>query len=433
MSRPSDTINLLPYEDLYKHLHAHPELSNCEKATSETCASRLASLSPDFKIHTHIGGYGLVGILANGPGKTIMLRADMDALPILESTGLEYASAVRALGADGVETSVMHACGHDMHMTCLLAAAEVLVKTRERWSGTLLVLFQPAEERGSGARAMVQGGLYEPSRFGVPVPDFILGQHVMAMRAGSVGLRSGTIMAGADSLKITLYGKGGHGSQPHRTVDPAVLAAHVVVRLQSVVSREVGYNDVAVLTVGSVSVGKSENVIADEAVLGVDFRSTGEGVRGQLMEAVERVVRAECRASGCTREPKIERTRELPTTVNHEAMTCRLGRRFKEFFGEENFDGEIPVTTIAEDFSVLARVKGQDGREREVPYVFWHWGGVEEELWDRMVGEGKVGEIPMNHSSGFRPVIQPTLRTGVDALVVGALEFWGECREGAKL
>ncbi|PVH86261.1 amidohydrolase [Cadophora sp. DSE1049] len=438
MSRPSDNINLLPYEDLYRHFHAHPELSNCEEQTSEKCKSHLSSLSPAFKIHTHIGGYGLVGILANGPGKTIMLRADMDALPILESTGLEYASNVKAIGPDGVETSVMHACGHDMHMTCLLAAAEVLVKMRETWSGTLVVLFQPAEERGSGARAMVEDGLYSGDRFGsegerVPVPDFILGQHVMAMRAGSVGLRSGTIMAGADSLKITLYGKGGHGSQPHRTVDPAVLAAHVIVRLQSVVSREVGYNDVAVLTVGSVNVGKSENVIADEAVLGVDFRSTGREVREQLMGAVDRVVRAECRASGCSREPRIERTRELPTTVNHEAMTHRLGRRFKEFFGEENFDSEIPVTTIAEDFSVLAGVKGEDGREREVPYVFWHWGCVEEESWDRMVGEGRVGEIPMNHSSGFRPVIQPTLRTGVDALVVGALEFFGEGREGAKL
>ena len=430
---PSSTINLAPYEALYKHFHSNPELSNCEEQTSEKCAAHLATLSSEFKIHTHIGGYGLVGILSNGPGKTIMLRADMDALPILETTGLEYASQVKALSADDTETSVMHACGHDMHMTCLLAATEVLVKMKEAWSGTLIVLFQPAEERGEGARKMVSDGLYETSRFNgesVPVPDFILGQHVMAMRAGSVGLRSGTIMAGADSLRITLFGSegGGHGSQPHRVVDPAVLAAHVVVRLQSVVAREVDYNDVAVLTVGSVRIGRTENIIAGEAVIGVDFRSTREGVRGKLREAIERVVKGECVASGCTKEPLIEQTRFLPTTVNDGAMTGRLGRAFREFFGEERFDGEIPVTTIAEDFSILADVDG-----KRVPCVFWHWGGVEEELWDTKVKEGRVNDIPINHSSGFKPVIQPTLRTGIDTLVVGALEFFGEGRETSKL
>ncbi|KAL2062243.1 hypothetical protein VTL71DRAFT_6509 [Oculimacula yallundae] len=419
---PSSSLDLTPYEALYKHFHNNPELSNAEIKTSQKCASVLASHGV-FEIHTNIGGYGLAGVFPNGPGKTIMLRADMDALPILETTGLSYSSTVTALGADGLETTVMHACGHDMHMTCLLAASEVLVKARNSWSGTLIVLFQPAEERGSGARAMVDGGLYSK----IPIPDFILGQHVMAMRSGSVGLRSGTIMAGADSLRITLYGKGGHGSQPHRAIDPAVLAAHVVVRLQSVVSREVDYNDIAVLTIGSVKVGKSENVISDEAVLGVDFRSTKEGVRGRLLEAVERVVKAECSASGCVREPKIERTRFLPTTVNDEAMAERLKGAFGTFFGG-GFDPDIPVTTIAEDFSVLATVGGA----KRVPCVFWHWGGVDEEFWDRKFREGRVEDVPMNHSSGFAPVIHPTLSTGIDTLVVAALEFLGG-REEAKL
>jgi len=264
---------------------------------------------------------------------------------------------------------------------------------------------------------MVSDGLYD----NIPIPDFILGQHVMAMRSGSVGLRTGTIMAGADSLKITLYGSpgGGHGSQPHRVVDPAVLAAHVVVRLQGVVSREVGYNDVAVVTVGSVRVGKSENVISEEAVLGVDFRSTRPDVRGKLRGAIERIVKAECKASGCSKEPLIEQTRFLPTTVNDEAMTNRLSTAFRNFFGEENFDANIPVTTIAEDFSILGEAKG-----KRVPCVFWHWGGVDQELWDRKEREGRLNEVPMNHSSGFAPVIQPTMRTGIDALVVAALEVF---------
>lgn len=198
------------YEALYKHFHQNPELSNLEAETSKTVADLLSRLQA-FDITTKIGGYGVVGVLRNGPGKTILLRADMDALPILEATGLPYSSKATMLDVEGVMRPVMHACGHDMHMTCLLAAAEILVKLINSWSGTLIVLFQPAEERGTGAQAMVDDGLYDKHR--IPVPDFVLGQHVMAIRAGSVGSRMGTIMAGADSMKITLFGVGGHGSQ----------------------------------------------------------------------------------------------------------------------------------------------------------------------------------------------------------------------------
>lgn len=206
-------IDMEKYEALYKHFHEHPELSNLEEKTAKTIADQLALLRA-FDITTDIGGYGLVGVLRNGPGKTILLRADMDALPILEDTGLAYASKVKMADVEGVMRPVMHACGHDMHMTCLLAAAEVLVKNRDKWSGTLIVLFQPAEERGSGAKAMVDDGLY--TKHNVPVPDFLLGQHVMAMRAGGVGSKIGTIMAGCDSMKIKLFGVGGHGSQVSR-------------------------------------------------------------------------------------------------------------------------------------------------------------------------------------------------------------------------
>jgi amidohydrolase len=407
----AESIDLSPYEDLYKHFHSHPELSNQEVETSATCAAHLSKLNV-FKLHTKIGGHGLAGVFENGPGKTILLRADMDALPIHEETSLPYSSTVIVHGADGLPTPVMHACGHDMHMTCLLAAAETLVKLRKSWSGTLIVLFQPAEERGSGAKAMVDDGLYEK----VPVPDYVLGQHVMAMRAGSVGLRAGTIMAGADSLRITLFGNGGHGSQPHRTVDPAVLAAHVVVRLQSIISREVDYNDVAVLTVGSIQVGKAENIIADHATIGVDIRSVNPETRAKLLSSIKRVVKAECEASGARKEPLIEVTRNLPKTVNDEAMVNRLEDCFTKYF-EGNFDSDIPVTTIAEDFSILGTSQG-------APCAFWHWGGIDEAIWDEKSRQSRLQDIPVNHSSGFAPTIHPTMRTGIETLCVAALAFF---------
>ncbi|KAE9367445.1 amidohydrolase [Stipitochalara longipes BDJ] len=415
----SASIDLTKFEALYKHFHTHPELSNHELSTSTTCAAHLIALGV-FTLHTKIGGHGLAGVFENGPGKKVLLRADMDALPILEKTALPYASTITAQGADGFPTPVMHACGHDMHMTCLLAAAETLIKLRDSWSGTLIILFQPAEERGTGAKAMVDDGLYDR----IPVPDYVLGQHVMAMRAGSVGFRAGTIMAGADSLRITLFGSGGHGSQPHRTVDPAVLAAHVVVRLQSIVSREVYYNDVAVLTVGSIQVGKTENIIADHATIGVDIRSVNLETRAKLLSAIERVVKAECVASGTGKEPLIEMTRNLPKTVNDEAIAKRLETSFRQHF-ESSFDSDIPITTIAEDFSILGTSQG-------VPCAFWHWGGIDPALWDEKSRQGRLLDIPVNHSSGFAPVIQPTMRTGVEALCVAALDFFGG-REQSKL
>jgi amidohydrolase len=414
------SIDLVSYEALYKNFHSHPELSNQEIETSASCAAHLSNLNA-FKLHTAIGGYGLAGVFKNGPGKTIMLRADMDALPILEKTSLPYSSTITAQGADGLPTPVMHACGHDMHMTCLLAAAEILVSLRESWTGTLIVLFQPAEERGSGAKAMVDDGLYEK----IPTPDYVLGQHVMAMRAGSVGLRSGTIMAGADSLSITLFGNGGHGSQPHRTVDPTLLAAHVVVRLQSIVSREIDYNDVAVLTVGSIQAGKTENIIADHATIGVDFRSVSLETRAKLLSSIERVVKAECAASGAMKEPVIEVTRNLPKTVNDEAMTIRLEECFSQYF-KGDFDSNIPVTTIAEDFSILGTSQG-------VPCAFWHWGGIDQALWDVKSKQGRLRDIPMNHSSGFAPAIHPTMRTGIDTLCLAAFAFLGTRQHTSKL
>ncbi|KAF2201625.1 amidohydrolase [Delitschia confertaspora ATCC 74209] len=409
------SINIEKYEALYKFFHEHPELSNLEAQTAKTIADQLSRF-PAFNITTNIGGHGVVGVLKNGPGKTILLRADMDALPILEATGLPYSSKVTMPDVEGVMRPVMHACGHDMHMTCLLAAAEMLLKLMQRWSGTLIVLFQPAEERGTGAKAMVDDGLYGKHK--IPVPDLVLGQHVMAMRAGSVGSKMGTIMAGADSMKITLFGIGGHGSQPHRTIDPAVMAAHVVVRLQTLISREINPSDISVLTVGSLQAGHTENVIADSAEIGVDIRSVRPETREKLLASIRRIVKAECEASGAMVAPVFRMTRHLPNTVNDESMMKTLVKSFGEYFGDD-FDANIPTTTISEDFSVLATSQGR-------PCAFWHWGGIEERLWDQKLKEGKIDDIPANHTARFAPVIQPTLRTGIHALCVAALSFFDQ-------
>lgn len=404
------SVDLTLYEDLYKYFHAHPELSLQEKATSEKIAAHLAQLNA-FEIQTNIGGYGLVGVLRNGPGKTILLRADMDALPVKELTGLPYASEVVMRDADGNDKPVMHACGHDMHITCLLAASETLVKARDLWSGTLIVLFQPNEERGGGAQAMVDDGLYSK----IPVPDFCLGQHVMRLRAGTIGSRPGTIMAACDSMKVTVFGRGGHGSLPHLTVDPAVLAAHIVVRLQTIVSREIEPSDLGVLTVGSLQAGATENIIADRAEIGLDFRSVKLETRQKIISAIQRIVEAECAASGSPKPPIFTPTRRFPPTDNDNEVAGQLAAKFGKHFGD-NFDGDTARTNISEDFSTLGRVKG-------IPCGFWFVGGTDHAVWDRAIREDSLVEVASNHSALFKPVIQPTMRAGVDALCVGALTF----------
>ncbi|KAL4804158.1 hypothetical protein BDV18DRAFT_143922 [Aspergillus unguis] len=404
-----NTLDFGPYEELYKYFHAHPELSLQEQATADRIAAHLASLNA-YEIHTRIGGYGLVGVLKNGPGKTVLLRADIDALPVLEQTGLPYASTVKMRDADGVEKPVMHACGHDMHITCLLAAAEKLASCRDQWTGTLIVLFQPNEERGGGAQAMVDDGLYDK----IPLPDYCFGQHVMKLRAGSINSKVGTIMAAADSMKITVFGRGGHGSLPHTTVDPVLLAAHIVVRLQSIVSREVDPSDLGVLTVGSLQAGQTENVIADKAEIGIDFRTVKLGTREKIISAVRRIVRAECMASGSPKPPVFTPTRRFPPTDNTDAVANELAKAFAEHF--DDFDADTPRTNVSEDFSTLATSRG-------IPCTFWFLGGIDKELWDEAERKGTTAEIPGNHAAGFAPVIQPTLTNGTEALCVAALTF----------
>lgn len=406
----SNIPDLAPYEELYKHLHSHPELSVQEYETSATIAKHLRGFNA-YEVQTDIGGTGLIGVLKNGPGKTVLLRADMDALPVEEQTGLEYSSKVTVLDkSDGITKPVMHACGHDMHMTCLLAAADLLAKAKDQWKGTLIVLFQPNEERGGGAKGMVDDGLYDK----VPVPDYVLGQHVMALRAGTVGAKIGTIMASSNRFKITLFGRGGHGSMPHRTIDPAVLAANVVIRLQNIVSREVDPSDMAVVTVASLQAGQTENIIADVATLKVDVRTINPRTQEGVLKAIRRIVKAECDASGSPKEPLIEEITTFPLTINDENLTKTVTAAFQGHFGS-SCEPDTDRSNASEDVTIL-------GTCRDRPCMYWFIGGVEHKTWDEAEKNGTLHEsIPVNHSPFFAPIIQPTMRTGVEALSLAAL------------
>ncbi|KAI9780483.1 MAG: hypothetical protein M1816_002845 [Peltula sp. TS41687] len=401
------------YENLYKDLHQHPELSLQEKQTADKIAQHLRSFE-GISVHTGIGGHGVVGVLGNGTGKTVLLRADTDALPVEEKTGLEYASKVKMVDVeDGVEKNVMHACGHDMHIACLLAATETLHKTRDTWQGTLIALFQPCEERGAGARAMVDDGLYEK----IPVPDVVLGQHVMPFKAGTFGTRGGFMATASDNLRVTLYGRGGHASQPHRAIDPVRMAASVVVRLQSIVSREVPPPETTVVTVASIQAGMTENVIPDEAVLKINVRTVNPATRERVLASIRKIITSECEASNAPREPSIQPTSSFPLTVNDGAVTEALERSFAAKFSKDCYSADIQPLGGSEDFPILATSKG-------VPYCYWTFGGTDPKLCEEAERKGTVAEdIPFNHSPFFAPVIQPTLSTGTDALITGALTF----------
>jgi amidohydrolase len=396
-------------EDLYRELHQHPELSHQERRTSSTVADRLRSAG--YEVHENVGGTGVVGVLRNGDGPAVLLRADMDALPVEEATGLPYASETTAPDAEGNPVPVMHACGHDVHVTCLAGAAQLLADGREHWSGTLVALFQPAEETGDGARGMVEDGLAEL----IPTPTVALGQHVMPGPAGRIGTRAGPVLSAADSMRITVYGRGAHGSMPQAAVDPVVLAAMIVVRLQTVVSREVSPGETAVLTVGSIQAGTKSNVIPDRAVLQLNVRTYSDATRTAVLAAIRRIVRAECAASDSPKEPEFELFDRFPLTDNDEAVTGRVQSAFAAFFGERA--ETIAQGSASEDFSDIPRALG-------VPYTYWFVGGIDADRYQQAARAGRVAQdIPVNHSAAFAPVLQPTLDTGTQALVVAALAW----------
>lgn len=413
--------DLSQYESIYKNLHQNPGLSLQEHLAAETASKHLRELD-GFEVKTNIGGTGLVGILRNGAGKTVLLRADTDALPVKELTGLDYASNVREVDVeDGIEKPVMHACGHDMHVACMLAAASTLHAAKASWKGTLVILFQPNEERAGGAKAMIADGLYDPTKHNCPSPDIVLGQHVMPLPAGSIGTRVGSFASAADSFRVTVYGRGGHASQPQMTVDPVVMAAHIIVRLQTVVSREVDPREAAVVTVGSVQAGMTENIIASEAVIKINVRTVTSATREKALAAIKRIVQAECDASGATKEPLWESTSSFPFTINDEAVTNKLAGAFTAQFGAKHDNNSFPLGG-SEDFSILASEAPKNGG-KGVPYSYWTFGGTDPKTFKDLMESGKRDQIPINHSAYFAPIIQPTMSTGIDTLVVAALTF----------
>ena len=395
-------------EAFYKDLHQHPELSHQEHRTAERVAGKLQEYG--CTVQTGIGGTGVVGVLANGAGPTVLLRAELDALPVKEDTGADYASTATAQDAQGHEVPVAHACGHDMHMSCLLGMVKLMADHRDQWRGTLLPLFQPAEETGDGAQAMVDDGLFKR----IPVPDVALAQHLLSGAAGTVLTRSGPFMATEDSINVTVYGKGGHGAIPQHTIDPVVIAAMAITRLQTIVSREVAPGEIAVVTVGSVQAGTRSNLIPDHARLELNLRSYSEQTHKRMLGSVQRIVRAESQASGSPQDPDFDTIGSFPLTVNDPATTDQVANAFAAYFGDHA--GEIARQTVSEDFSNIPNAAG-------VPYTYWALGYTEEKTYRAAEKAGRLQDLISNHSPKFLPPLQPTLRTGTEALVAAALAW----------
>ena len=393
-------------EKLYTDIHAHPELSLQETRTAGLAAERLRQAG--YEVTTGIGKTGVVGLLRNGNGPTVMLRADMDALPVEEATGVPYASHVKAKDREGKTVPVMHACGHDMHVAWLVGATTLLAQTRAHWKGTLMAVFQPAEETAEGAQAMIDDKLFE--RF--PKPDVVLGQHVMVGPAGAIGGRIGAITSAADSLQIRLFGRGAHGSMPQASIDPVVMAAAVVLRLQTIVSREIAPAESAVVTIGSLQAGTKENVIPDEAVIKLNVRTFDEGVRKRVLDAITRIVNAEAAASGAPKPPEITPLDRYSLVTNDAEATAQVVRAFRQYFPADDIR-ETGAASASEDF-------GSFGAEWHAPSVFWFVGGTDAGIYAKAKAENRINEIPTNHNPRFLPVIHPTLETGVQTLMVAA-------------
>lgn len=406
---------LLPeLEAIYKDLHQNPELSMQEFRTAGIAADSLEAQG--FEVTRSVGETGVVGLLRNGEGPTVMLRADMDALPVTEATGLPYASTVTAKDDDGVQVGVAHSCGHDFHVTWLMGAARLLAENRQSWKGTLLAVFQPGEEVGRGAQSMMDDGMAD--RF--PKPDIILGQHVMVGEAGTVGYRSGTILSAGDSLKVKLFGRGSHGSQPQTSIDPVIMAASTTMRLQTIVSREIAPSDSAVLTIGALQAGTKENIIPDDATLKLNVRTYDEDVREYMLSAIRRICCAECVASNAPREPEFTTLSSYPLTENDKEATARVARAFEAQFGERSF--ETRPAAASEDFSVF-------GRRWNVPYVFWIVGGTDPQVYAQAKVEKKLNLLPSNHSPKYAPTLDPTLKTGLLAMLCAAAAWLCESTE----
>ena len=399
-------------EKTYKYLHSNPELSFQEEKTAAFLAKEMRAVG--YEVSENIGGYGIVGVLKNGKGPTVLVRADMDALPVLEETELAYASKVKTIDITGDEVPVMHACGHDMHMTVWLGTARYLVKNKSSWQGTVVFVGQPAEERSGGAKAMLGEGLYQK----FPQPDYALALHVSAaMAAGTVGYCPEYAMANVDMMDITIYGEGGHGAYPHTTIDPVVLSAKLIMDLQTIVSREVSPLEPAVVTVGSIHGGTKGNVIPNQVDLKLTMRSYSDEVREHLIERIEDKCRACARAAELPEDkfPKVTLRDEFcPSLYNDVDLTSRMATTFEQTIGKENVK-QVPPVMAGEDF-------GRYGRTEEKVPILLYWLGAVDPVLVKEAKEKGIA-LPSLHSSKFAPLPEPTIKTGVKTMSAAVIEL----------
>jgi amidohydrolase len=416
-STTSDVNAILPdAHTLYLDLHQHPELSGHEVQTAANMAAKLRALGYD--VTEHVGGTGVVALLKNGAGPTVMLRTELDALPVEEKTGLSYASKVRTKDDSGADVPVMHACGHDVHMAALYGTAAIMARSKQTWHGTLMLIGQPAEETIGGATGMVKDGLF--TRF--PRPDVAIALHVFnELPAGKVGVVPGIYDSNDDSLRLTIYGKGGHGARPDTTVDPIVIAARTILALQTIPSREVKPGELAIITVGYVHAGTKNNIIPDQAELGLTVRTYKPEVRTQVLSAIARIAKAEAEAAGAPREPSIVKYETTDAVYNNPALAERLRVPLEAALGHDNVSVEAPKTG-SEDFSVFV--------EQGIPGFYFNLGGA----YPDKFAEAKAAGVPLpsNHSSLFAPDLGPALRTGITAEIAVLRNLFSSSPEDLK-
>lgn len=413
ISKETDSLT-----EIYKHIHQNPELSTKEKETSALLAGELRRLG--FEVTERVGkydapdnvSYGVVGVLRNGQGPTVMVRTELDALPVEERTSLPYASHVKAKLPDG-EVGVMHACGHDLHMTSWIGTARMLSELKNRWSGTLVMIGQPSEEGFGGASAMLRDGLY--TRF--PRPNFVLALHDMPnLAAGKVAWKAGPMLASADSVDILVRGYGGHGAAPHMTKDPIVIASEIVMMLQTIVSREVDPLDSAVVTVGSFHAGTKSNIIPDEAHLQLTVRTMKPEVREKVLASIKRICQNLSAAAGVPpeRAPIVQLVHSTPPTINNSQLAGRVGAALERALGKDNVLPAEPVMA-SEDFSEYGLT------DRKVPYCMFWLGATDPKRLEE--AEEKGVRLPGLHSSEFYPQPEPAIRTGVTAMTSTVLDL----------
>lgn len=387
-------------ERQYKYFHQHPELSMKEDHTAQTIIDILSKAGIETK---RVGKTGVVAEIKNGEGPVVAMRADIDALPIKENSGKDYASTVSTQDENGKTVGVSHACGHDFHISSLLGALKAFNKHKDAWRGTYIGVFQPGEETAQGAKDLVENGITSM----IAKPDVYLGQHVLgAIPAGTVGIRSGAFLTTAASIRVHIFGKGSHGSMPELSVDPVVVASSIVLKLQTIVSRELAAKDYAIVTVGALNAGSKSNIIPDDAELLINTRTYSEDTQKFVHSAIERIVRGECNLARCPKEPEFTYYDRYPLTNNDEASVYRVRKAFDEYFGENSV--QISKQSASEDFSIVANAFN-------TPYAYWGLGGFED-----------MKNAPGNHNPAFAPDLQPTLNRGLESAVVAACA-WLAC------